>query len=154
LPTLVRRAAAAADAAEAARLLHDFNTEFDEFTPGVAALTERLEQILTEDDVTVLLGGEGPDGVAVLYLYPSVWREAPDAYLAELYVAPERRGEGIGRALLEEALDAARESGAKFIFLGTSEDDVAARGLYESAGFTNREGRPDGPIMFVYERDL
>ena len=31
--------------------------------------------------------------------------------------------------------------------LGTSEDDVAARGLYESAGFTNREGRADGPVM-------
>ena len=38
--------------------------------------------------------------------------------------------------------------------LGTSEDDTAARALYESAGFSNREGRPDGPVMFFYERDL
>jgi hypothetical protein len=38
--------------------------------------------------------------------------------------------------------------------LGTSEDDVAARALYESAGFTNREGSPDGPTMLYYERDL
>ena len=142
------------DAAEAARLLHDFNTEYDEFTPGIPALTKRLEQLLAEGDVTVLLGGEGPDGVAVLYLHPSVWTESLDAYLAELYVAPERRGEGIGRALLEEAVDAAREAGAKYMHLGTSEDDEAARGLYESAGFTNREGGPDGPIMYVYERDL
>ena len=35
-----------------------------------------------------------------------------------------------------------------------SEDDTAARALYESAGFTNREGRPDGPVMLFYERDL
>jgi ribosomal protein S18 acetylase RimI-like enzyme len=38
--------------------------------------------------------------------------------------------------------------------LGTSEDDVAARALYESAGFTNRERPPDGPVMYVYERSL
>ena len=38
--------------------------------------------------------------------------------------------------------------------LGTSEDDLAARSLYESAGFTNREGSPDGPVMLFYEREL
>ena len=153
MPAPVRRATKA-DAAEVARLLHDFSTEFGDYTPGVPAFTRRFEQLLAGDQVTVLLSGEGPDGLAVLQLYPSLYFEALDAYLAELYVAPERRGEGIGRALLEAALDAAREAGAKYIHLGTSEDDEAARGLYESAGFTNREGRPDGPIMFVYERDL
>ena len=51
-------------------------------------------------------------------------------------------------------MDAAREEGATRIDLGTSEDDVAARALYESAGFINREGGPDGPVMFFYERDL
>jgi hypothetical protein len=40
------------------------------------------------------------------------------------------------------------------IDLGTSEDDVGARALYESAGFTNREGGPDGPTMLYYEREL
>ena len=38
--------------------------------------------------------------------------------------------------------------------IATSVDDTAARGLYESAGFTNREGRPDGPAMLFYEREL
>jgi len=38
--------------------------------------------------------------------------------------------------------------------LGTSEDDVAARALYESVGFTNREGGPDGPVNYFYGRDL
>ena len=60
----------------------------------------------------------------------------------------------MGRALLEAAIETARERGAVHMELGTSEDDTAARGLYESAGFTNREGRPDGPVMFVYEREL
>ena len=38
--------------------------------------------------------------------------------------------------------------------LGTSEGDVAARALYESLGFSNREGPPDGPISYFYEREL
>ena len=36
------------DAAEVARLLHDFNTEFDTPTPGAATLTNR-DQILAAD---------------------------------------------------------------------------------------------------------
>jgi hypothetical protein len=38
--------------------------------------------------------------------------------------------------------------------LGTSDDDIAARALYERLGFTNREGGPGGPVMYVYERAL
>ena len=34
------------------------------------------------------------------------------------------------------------------------EDDGPARALYESAGFTNRGSRPDGPLLFFYEREL
>lgn len=41
-------------------------------------------------------------------------------------------------------METARERGATHIDLGTSEDDTAALALYESAGFTSREGRPDG----------
>ncbi|MCW2982648.1 MAG: GCN5-related N-acetyltransferase, partial [Conexibacter sp.] len=62
---------------------------------------------------------------------------------------------GLGRALLEGALEVARAAGADRIDLGTSEDDVAARALYASCGFTRREGGgPDDPIMYVYERAL
>jgi ribosomal protein S18 acetylase RimI-like enzyme len=83
-----------------------------------------------------------------------VVREGLDAYLEELYVAPALRGHGLGRTLLEAAMEESRRHGATRIELGTSEDDTAARALYESTGFTNREGKPDGPIMYFYERDL
>ncbi len=45
-------------------------------------------------------------------------------------------------------------AGAAHVELTTGEDDAEALRLYESAGFTNREGRPDGPRMLYYERDL
>jgi ribosomal protein S18 acetylase RimI-like enzyme len=148
------RQAEPADAPEVARLLHDFNTEYDDPSPGVEVLMERVRRMLAEGDMTVLLGGERPDGLAVLRFRPSYITGALDAYLEELYVAPDRRGQGIGRALLEAAMDTAREHGAAHIDLGTSTDDTAAIRLYESYGFTNREGRPDGPVMLYYERDL
>lgn len=142
------------DSEAVGRLLHDFNTEFDEPTPGPQALAERLRGLISSGETAVLLVGDGPDGLAVLRFRPSIWSTALECYLAELYVAPDRRGRGLGRALMEEAIRLAREEGADYMDLGTSEDDTAARGLYESLGFSNREGRPDGPLNYFYEREL
>jgi ribosomal protein S18 acetylase RimI-like enzyme len=135
-------------------MLHDFNSEYDMPSPGVAALEPRVRELIEAGEITVLLVGEGPEGFVQLRFRPSVWSNSLEAYLQELYVVPDRRGEGMGRALLEAAIDVAREEGATYMDLDTSEDDVAARGLYESAGFINREGGPGGPIMYAYERDL
>ena len=88
------RRAEAADAAAVARLLHDFNTEFGDPTPGVAALTERAGEMIAAEEMIVMLAGEGPEGLAQLRLRPSVWSGALDAYLEEVYVAPAHRGEG------------------------------------------------------------
>jgi GNAT superfamily N-acetyltransferase len=102
----------------------------------------------------VLLGGAEPHGIAVLRFRPAIWTDGLDCYLEELYVVPDRRGEGRGRALMEAAIEFARGRGAKRMDLGTSEGDVAARALYESLGFANRERPPDGPISYFYEREL
>lgn len=148
------RSATTVDADAIGQLLHDFNSEFHEPTPGPQALAARIRQLLDGGDTRVLLGGSGPDGLAVLRFRPAIWTDALECYLAELYVVPERRGQGIGRALMEAAMELARTQGATYMDLGTSEDDVAARALYESLGFSNREGRPDGPINYFYEREL
>lgn len=148
------RPATPADAATVARLLHDFNTEFDEPTPTVETLTERVRELIAGGVIVVLLAGEGPEGLAQFRFLRSVWSEGLDLYLEELYVVPGERGKGIGRALLEATMAAGREAGATRIDLNTGETDAAARALYESVGFTNREGGEDGPSMLYYERDL
>jgi hypothetical protein len=51
-------------------------------------------------------------------------------------------------------MEVARDEGAAHMDLGTGDDDVAARALYEKLGFDNREGKPDGPINYFYEREL
>ena len=148
------RRAGVADAVVIGQLLHDFNVEYDDPTPGADRLADRMRELLAGGDTAVLLGGAGPDGLAVLRFRPAIWDEALECYLAELYVVPARRGHGLGRALMNAAIDLARAQGATYMDLGTSEADVVARALYESLGFSNREGKPDGPINFYYEREL
>jgi ribosomal protein S18 acetylase RimI-like enzyme len=151
---LATRRATDADAVTIGRLLHDFNAEFDDPTPGPDRLAERIRQLLAGGDTAVILGGAGPDGLAVLRFRPALWTEALECYLAELYVVPARRGRGLGRALMNAAIELARGEGADYMDLGTAETDIAARALYESLGFSNREGKPDGPINYYYEREL
>jgi ribosomal protein S18 acetylase RimI-like enzyme len=153
-PDRAVRRAETGDAETVARLLHDFNTEFDEPTPGPAALADRVRELLAAGEITVLLAGTAPQGLAVLRFRPALWTDALDCYLEELYVAPARRGQGLGRALMETAIELARREGATHMDLGTEEDDVAARALYESLGFSNRGGRADGPVSYFYEREL
>jgi ribosomal protein S18 acetylase RimI-like enzyme len=148
------RLASAADARAFGELLYAFNVEFGEETPAAELIADRAAPLIESGELTVLVAGNGPDGFASLRFRPSLYTGALDAYLEELYVVPQRRGRGLGRALLEAAMEHARKRGAAHIDLGTSEDDVAARALYESAGFTNREGGPEGPRMLYYERDL
>ena len=141
----------------AAQLLHDFNVEYDDPAPPPDQLAVRLAELVASDHVTVLLA-RVPDsgeavGVAVLRVQPSVWSQAQEVYLAELYVVPARRGEGHGRELITEFLRISRERGADYAFVVTSEEDRQAQRLYEAAGFRRTEGE-DGPLMLAYERDL
>ncbi|MCW2762909.1 MAG: mshD 4 [Marmoricola sp.] len=143
--------------AAAAQLLHDFNVEYDEPSPPPEQLAVRLAALVEGDHVTILLA-RTPEtgaavGVAVMRVQPSLWSEAQEVYLAELYVQASLRGKGYGRELITEALRVARERGADYIFLITSEDDRLAQRLYEAAGFRRTEGE-DGPLMLAYEREL
>jgi ribosomal protein S18 acetylase RimI-like enzyme len=143
------RLATADDAATVGELLHRFAAEFDEPTPGAPALTERARGLLSRGESEFLVAGAV--GIAQLRFRSSVWTGRRDCYLEDLYVVPDERGRGLGRALLDRALEVARERGAAHVELATHEGDTAARGLYESSGFTHRE---DGGTMLFYVREL
>ncbi len=81
------------------------------------------------------------DGVCVGIVSMLLWSRPPrphdrgtrDAYIINMYVVPERQGQGIGRRLLDACLAAADEFRiGKFLLHAT---DVG-RPLYESSGFT------------------
>ncbi len=143
------------DAATAAALLDAFNREFDTPTPGVEVLARRLRTLLAggdQADLVALLHGDAPDGFAVVSFRPNVWFDAPVALLDELYVRPERRGHGIGSALLAAACNAARAGGSQELEINVDGEDHDARRFYERHGFTNTEPGAPEPMYFYYRR--
>ena len=55
--------------------------------------------------------------------------------IADLYVAPEKRGTGLAQTLMEEATKWAKKNGSTQMFLGVHRDNISARSLYDSLGF-------------------
>jgi [ribosomal protein S18]-alanine N-acetyltransferase len=60
---------------------------------------------------------------------------ADEAEILTLAVLPQQRRRGLARALLERAMQAAAERGARTMFLEVAEANRAARAVYEAAGF-------------------
>lgn len=60
--------------------------------------------------------------------------------LNDLFVAPEGRGKGVGRALMDRARRHAEETGACRLTLETMHDNHVAKSLYLSLGYERDEG--------------
>jgi GNAT superfamily N-acetyltransferase len=67
------------------------------------------------------------------YLFQrSTWLLNPQCYLQDLYVGEDKRGRGVGRALIAAVVGAAKEAGATRVFWNTHETNAVARGLYDA----------------------
>ncbi|HHQ44936.1 MAG TPA: GNAT family N-acetyltransferase [Candidatus Altiarchaeales archaeon] len=62
-------------------------------------------------------------------------RDGADVYVKTLQVEPEKRGLGIGTALLKEAEDWAKSIGATSMTLTVKPENTIAKELYENKGF-------------------
>lgn len=74
--------------------------------------------------------------VLILTTLPDEVTLMPQAFIAYMAVEPHERNQGVGAALLAAAEDAARRAGLPYIALMVTEENTAARNLYERAGYT------------------
>src|SRR5215213_8695715 len=145
------RRATLEDTHDIARLLHDFNTEFDTPTPGTDALTARLRTLLATDETFAIVTGTPPVAVALVTLRPNVWYEGPVALLDEMYVAPDRRGQGLGTAMIDLLLATCRARSVELVEINVDEGDVDARRFYERAGFTSTEPTTGEGALYSFQ---
>jgi GNAT superfamily N-acetyltransferase len=71
-------------------------------------------------------------GYACLYWHFSSLQATETVLMNDLYVAPEARGRGIGRSLIEASANVARERGAPWLEWATAPDNHTAQRLYDS----------------------
>lgn len=91
------------------------------------------------DEIAELIGGPGAfallaeDAAPVAFILCRAI--AGEAEILTLAVSPAARRRGVARGLVEAAVGAARIAGADVMFLEVADDNLAAIGLYEAAGF-------------------
>lgn len=142
------RLATVDDADDIARLLHDFNTEFDTASPGPTVLADRLRSLLAGEATMAFVAGAPAVAVALVTLRPNVWYRGRVALLDELYVRPDLRSQGLGSATIAEMLATARRRGVDLVEINVDEGDVDARRFYERHGFSSTEPGSDERSLY------
>jgi len=106
------RAAHVEDVPIILELIRDLAT-YERAPDEVTATEEQLVDVLFGErpvaEVLLAFEGRSPVGFAVYFYNFSTWLGRPGLYLEDLFVKPEKRGKGYGRALLVELAKIARD---------------------------------------------
>src|SRR6267142_2259995 len=96
------------------QLIRDLAT-YERAPNDVSATEEQLRKVLFGEkpaaEVLLAFAGGAPVGFAVFFHNFSTWLGRPGLYLEDLFVKPDERGKGYGRALLVDLAQIARERG-------------------------------------------
>jgi ribosomal protein S18 acetylase RimI-like enzyme len=110
--------------------------------PGFENVRERLAELLQEPQARVIVAEVGDGvvvGVASLWIKPDLAHGDTVVEVPMLVVTEESRGEGVGKALMEEVQRLAAEKGANLIELVATTQNVAAREFYRTLGFVETD---------------
>ncbi len=129
----VIRAAAPADFAQWLPLWEGYNTFYERTVPlEVTRMTwsrffdayEPMHAVVAERDGKLL-------GLVHYLFHRNTAMLAPTCYLQDLFTAPEARGQGVGRALIEAVYERAQVAGSPRVYWMTQESNATARRLYD-----------------------
>nr|WP_040746858.1 GNAT family N-acetyltransferase [Nocardia transvalensis] len=134
-----------ADARAFKELNEDWILELFSLEPADSVTLDDPEGAIVAKGGTVLIAREGETVVGCVALV----REGEGVYeLSKMAVARDLRGRGLGRLILNAAVDHARKLGATTLFLGSSTKLTDAVHLYESVGFVHVPSDRIGPMPY------
>lgn len=114
-----------------------FNQEAD-FQPDLATQQRGLQRILADSTQgQLLVARDGDDVIGMVSLLWTTSTAIGDrvAWLEDMIVTPQARQHGVGKALLQAAIDLCQKQGVRRITLLTDADNTRAQRLYGSFGF-------------------
>ncbi len=102
------------------------------------AYTRMLDYVFSQKPVVFMATTAGKNVGFLLYVdfLPDDVTGQEQAFVAYMAVEPIAQRQGIGRKLLAAAEEYARSKGLPAIALMVTEQNLAARGVYEAAGYT------------------
>ena len=129
--------------------LFDAYRQFYDQPPDLARARAFLHDRLHRQESVVLLAGpaaQPPQGFCQLYPSFCSVQAQPIYTLYDLYVRPEARRAGVGRALLQAAEALAAAHGKARMDLTTAKTNLKAQAAYESLGWVRDE------VFFAYSK--
>ena len=106
--------------------------------PMVRASYDRLLEIVNDQPHTALIACDEDRRAGFLLMLEAMPDEVtgvPQGFVAYMAVEPGERRRGVGAALLAAAENEAKRLGLPYMALMVTEDNLAARALYESTGY-------------------
>ncbi len=103
-------------------------------------IADRIRRIQRDTQDRMLCAADGPELFGYIHLSPyELLYSDPLINILALVVRSDRRGQGVGKALIRAAENLAREEGYAGIRLVSGFDRIQAHGFYEAQGFTLRK---------------
>lgn len=121
-----------------AQIIREVLTEFKANKPGTAYFDTSLDElytVFTHPDAAYWVAEQDGRIVGGGGIYPTNGLPAGYCELVKLYLLPVARGQGLGKALIQQGAEAARERGFTHLYLETVPELTSAITLYEKMGF-------------------
>lgn len=143
--------ASRADGGEVTRMMVAFRDWWERDEPSEESFAAGVARLLEDPGTEFLLAADGERtvGVCQLRYRHGLWYDAPDCWLEDIFVDENARGIGIGRSLVEAAIERAERRGCRRVQLDVNEANAEALALYRGLGFDEIQDPPGARLLLM-----